>query len=362
MTGATVATDVRSLYSATLNGGASSFIYYNGTQTGSNTSTPSVSGANATVTLGAYLYSVASPNPQDYFTGTINEVMIYSRVLTTNERQQIEGYLSWKWGLQGPSSSLQYTAFTPTTISGCVLWLDANDTSTLTLSGTNVTTWRDKSGNSANATGVNNPTYDSTSIGVNFVRSSAQYMTLPNGCLPFNDSSYSYFFIFTPRSNLSGQQLIYGGSAAVLRDSFGLRTGDAGTGTLQAFWIGYDLQTSSTYTLNTKNFGATYYASGGGRSVWINFAQGASDTPGVTRIQTPSNNAIGILLGNASTAFDGQMHEIIVYNSSLSTTQRQQVEGYLAIKWGLQGNLPSTHPYANRGLPSTHPYKKISPI
>ena len=229
--------------------------------------------------------------------------------------------------------SKYYSGFNPLNIGDCALWLDAADTSTLTLSGSNVTTWRDKSGNSANATGVNNPTYDSTSIGVNFVRTSSQHMTLPNGCLPFNDSSYSYFFIFTPRSNVSGQTLIYGGSAAVLRDSFGLRTGDAGTGTLQTYWIGYDLQTSTRYTLNTKNFGATYYASGGGRSVWINFAQGASDTPGVTRIQTQSNNGIGGLRATSSDYLDGQIHEIIVYNSSLSTTQRQQVEAYLAWKW-----------------------------
>jgi hypothetical protein len=29
----------------------------------------------------------------------------------------------------------------------------------------------------------------------------------------------------------------------------------------------------------------------------------------------------------------------------LTTTQRQQVEGYLAWKWGLQTALPTTHPY-----------------
>ena len=37
--------------------------------------------------------------------------------------------------------------FTPTQISGCQLWLDATDTRTLTLSGSNVTQWRDKISN-----------------------------------------------------------------------------------------------------------------------------------------------------------------------------------------------------------------------
>jgi hypothetical protein len=45
------------------------------------------------------------------------------------------------------------------------------------------------------------------------------------------------------------------------------------------------------------------------------------------------------------------MSEIVIYNQVLSTAQRQQVEGYLAWKWGLQANLPT----------STHPYKAIKP-
>jgi hypothetical protein len=37
--------------------------------------------------------------------------------------------------------------------------------------------------------------------------------------------------------------------------------------------------------------------------------------------------------------------EFITYNTLLTTTQRQQVEGYLAWKWGLNPSLPTTHPY-----------------
>jgi hypothetical protein len=39
--------------------------------------------------------------------------------------------------------------------------------------------------------------------------------------------------------------------------------------------------------------------------------------------------------------------ELIVYNTSLTTTQRQQLEGYLAWKWGLQASLPADNPYKN---------------
>jgi hypothetical protein len=42
---------------------------------------------------------------------------------------------------------------------------------------------------------------------------------------------------------------------------------------------------------------------------------------------------------------DGFISEIIVYNTSLTQTQRENIEGYLSWKWGIQANLPSTHPY-----------------
>ena len=43
--------------------------------------------------------------------------------------------------------------------------------------------------------------------------------------------------------------------------------------------------------------------------------------------------------------FNGGIGQFIHYNKILSTTEIQQVEGYLAWKWGLQTNLPNTHPY-----------------
>jgi hypothetical protein len=41
------------------------------------------------------------------------------------------------------------------------------------------------------------------------------------------------------------------------------------------------------------------------------------------------------------------MHELIILNQLPTTYQRQQVEGYLAWKWGIQANLPANHPFKN---------------
>src|SRR5262249_42994690 len=41
------------------------------------------------------------------------------------------------------------------------------------------------------------------------------------------------------------------------------------------------------------------------------------------------------------------LYELIVISRAVSQSERQTIEGYLAAKWGLQGSLPSGHPYAS---------------
>jgi hypothetical protein len=54
---------------------------------------------------------------------------------------------------------------------------------------------------------------------------------------------------------------------------------------------------------------------------------------------------------------DCQIAEVIFYNDTLITEDRQVVEGYLAWKWGLQNNLPSTHPYKGTKPPINYTNK-----
>lgn len=327
-------------------------LYQNGTSIRtaaySNTST-----FNSTYPLliGAYNNTSGGVPPVLYLNGSINEILLFLAPLTTNQRQQIEGYLAWKWNLStnlpGPSTIWNrfyrplFPEFTPVQIPGCTLWLDAADRSTLTLSGTTVTTWTDKTGNGFSATGVNGVSYSATSNGVAFSSNSSQYMDLSDGCFPTGNSSYTYMLIFTPTTT-NQVQLITGGNNNG-GEKFGLRTTSGGG--LNTYWFGYDLATSNTFTANTRTFGATYYQSGGGRSVWLNFIQGASDTPG-TRNQGSGNNNLGTLGPNrAFESYDGQFHEILVFSNSLSTGDRQRMEGYLAWKWGMTSSLPSNHPF-----------------
>lgn len=50
-------------------------------------------------------------------------------------------------------------------------------------------------------------------------------------------------------------------------------------------------------------------------------------------------------LGGTAQYWDGYMAECLVFNSVLSESDREKVEGYLAHKWGLASVLPIDHPY-----------------
>ena len=64
-------------------------------------------------------------------------------------------------------SSVIFDAFSPTDISGLQLWLDANDSETITLNGSTVSQWDDKSGNDyhvTQSTASYQPTYSTAQL------------------------------------------------------------------------------------------------------------------------------------------------------------------------------------------------------
>ncbi len=63
---------------------------------------------------------------------------------------------------------------------------------------------------------------------------------------------------------------------------------------------------------------------------------------------TGTQNLIGLSLGSRYTAsefFIGKIAEVIVISGEDNNESRQLAEGYLAHKWGLEGSLPTGHPY-----------------
>jgi hypothetical protein len=285
------------------------------------------------------------------FNGNIYEILLYSKALTTSERQLVEGYLAYKWGIRSsiPAthpfktfSSSSALPFLPTNISACVLWLDPADRSTVTLSGSNVSQLNDKSGlgyNMSQATSGNQPTYASSLYGNGMLTFTQSLSTrLSNTSFPtfIGSGPASYFLVEYNMTAPSGNPGPFGYSAG---PNFGLimQYNPGFTGGLQPFSTGVSSFTSATprliflYKPNVTSSNMTGFINGTSQTV--------SDTTSGTYSGTFS-------VGSATNGFiSGNICELIVFNKDVTTSERQQVEGYLAYKWGLTSSLPSTHPY-----------------
>jgi hypothetical protein len=85
------------------------------------------------------------------------------------------------------------------------------------------------------------------------------------------------------------------------------------------------------------------------------FRDGTSNAGGNISNSSCTGVTVGSRNGGTSETFQGHIAEVIYYQRLLTTNERQLVEGYLAWKWGVQSNLPSTHPFASTKLPPNSP-------
>jgi hypothetical protein len=309
--------------------------------------------------------------------GDLAEVIIFSTALSVSNRQTIEGYLAQKWGFTGslppfhpglkskiypsiPQNRLfnlsTSSAFTPITITGCQLWLDGADpagTGILPANGATVSTWADKSGNArnspANTTGA---VFAANSLNgrgtINFTAQGRYYVT-PN-FVPSSTNAPSIFVVAQQTGYTSGNSEIViatvGSPTWATFDLFG------SGGTFIARLNMYNNQgenggisISSPAFISIVGSGAPSY------SVSM-FGNGTVNVTFTGNSGNPLSTSMGFNIGS-SAGFIGNIYDVIMYNTTLSTLQRQQIEGYLAWKWGLQANLPADHPYKSAAPTST---------
>ena len=315
--------------------------------------------------------------------GEINEIIGFNVTLTTAQRQQIEGYLAWKWGLQQSLPSTHPFARTPSfatalyfpkavpkvtgtsgkhpvSIAGLQLWLDAADTSSMTLSGSTVTQWRDKSGNGNNSTSCS-ATYTG---GINGLGS----MNNPVISGPIANSGSSTVNIFVIASNnrtgnLYDNMLALNVSPITNYYASGslflARAGDNTNPQIYyAFMNGFpngDLVATFSAAFNTAFMFNVFQTGTTGTTYGNGIDYGSLTTRGATFNYT--NYYIGTCTGGP--AWIGNIAEVLVFNAVLTTSQRQEIEGYLATKWALQSSLAAGHPYKTV-VPIVIPY--VNPV
>jgi len=309
-------------------------------------------------------------NNTAYLNGWIGEYFIYNTELGSTQYKQIEGYLAWKWGLQAslpaghpylaasPTGFLTvsnkisalpfYTQFKPTSIAGCALWLDGADpagTGTPPSNGATVSTWVDKSGNSANGTSIGTPTYSSSSKAISFNGSSA--FSLPNGTIAPGSSNFTIFGVCYPTS-FANYPYLYGAGGSSADTATALLFYPSGQ-IENGFYTDFmGIAPSGTVAINNLYLISTAY--NGTRTLYINGTSVVSGTPSGTKNVSVINNFVGRDQINNNEFFYGTINEFIVFNTFITSTQRQQIESYLAAKWGLTAALPTfTGPLAISG-------------
>jgi hypothetical protein len=290
-----------------------------------------------------------------YLNGYIFECVVYDGILTLSQYQQVEGYLATKWGFRnllpqghpGVSSLLYplslkprmiprpyYTQFSPLSVAGCQLWVDAADTSTTSMtfsSGSNLLAWKDKSG-SANTFNLTAGTTSNINDGGYSVISfpSGTYMTSAN---QVTFTSSSAFFIVSKLTSSSGIMLLaFPNTAGIsgvgdfsIRFFGGVLNGTQGSGD------GNDLGLSNYYV--NGNFNPAYTS-----SYYSNYC--VIDT--TARIGGTSYLTLSSPLYDRY--FIGNITEFLYYPAGVTLAQRQTLQSYLVQKWGLQAQLPANHP------------------
>lgn len=262
----------------------------------------------------------------------IAEYIVYNRVLTTTERQRVEGYLSIKWEIPLVSSHPYYNipssnAFTPTTIGGTILWLDAADTGAFT----GGTTWTDKSG--TNNHGINGtpgtsamPTTTTWSNG----RRAARFVTASKNSVKTTNTIPNYVTYFI----VARIQAAVGYGFFMINDYDGQRQMPMNTSSFPAevfFYTGGTIMSIGSF-IQGQGFVFSGTVTSGS-----SFAYGNGIQTGSNAAVSPSGssqNYFGSANGDAG-YLTIDIGEIIIYNSILSLENRQKVEAYLANKWGI---------------------------
>jgi len=323
--------------------------------------------------------------------GNIGEVLLFNRTLRQSELQQIEGYLAWKWNIQrslpvthpfyaSPYLRNSYpttyypTRLNPTTVvetvpgfttpltirqfiwqpTGMALWLDAADSSRMTVVGSNITQYIDKSPNQivlSNATSVNQPNLvlDSNNMPNMLFNGTSQF--LQNASIVASNLSLnnevSIFFVHSP-SNATNSLICWTNAGGSPRINFHTPEGttgfkfdyrDAGvTGRLDVVVANY--LTSGRRIEGGYKRGTTQVIRAFGRDL-------ATRTNSLT---LTGSTSLTLTLGAFSSSgyfYGGRFCELVWYNRGLDDKEIQELEGYLAWKWGLQKSLPDSHPFFN---------------
>lgn len=258
------------------------------------------------------------------------------------------------------------------------VWLDAADAATITLNGSNVSQWNDKSGNNRHATqGIASyqPTFVSNvSNGLPAIQTDGgDTLVIGNRSLLFQNVGRATIAIVV--KYVTGTYSINAISAFVStgttssQSRFAL-SASPNTDVTRLGLLGRRNDADAVVILNSSTarssilnsvaiqIGDAIYSSAQANH-FTNGVQDLTDaaflTSGTTQNSVPANASLFSIAGAGATPppptnplpSGCQLFEVLMFNSTLSTSDRQRLEGYLAWKWGSVASLPAGHPFKN---------------
>ena len=229
----------------------------------------------------------------------------------------------------------------PLDIATPALWLDASDAASITESGGLVSQWSDKSGNNRHATASSTarPTTGTRTVGgrnaLDF-NGTANSMATGGSAFP-TAATHTVFLVY---------QL---DSASQSRTSVLLTAATIGDQEIRVAGFG---STAVQYVFN-NNLGTTMASTAIGLGPIVFSAREATASmrsAGAGVVSTTSGSAFAwssgsMLIGSrtAGNYVDGLLCEVIIYPTTLTDSQTASVEAYLAAKWGISGvHAPAT--------------------
>lgn len=221
--------------------------------------------------------------------------------------------------------------FDPRSIPGLAVWLDASRSSSITLNGSNVSSWADLSGNGRNATqatAASQPAYSTAALnGRNVVTADVGNKSIKTAAFPVGLPQTVFVVASVPATGNHGifQRGAVNDIHSLWQSSgaFRARRGSAADATATAT-AGYHVFTC-VYTLNLSR-------------LFVDGAQGTDDTSNITGLNpasTSPDRTLALFNLDSTIGMTGGIAEFLYYNGNLSTTDRQRVERYLASKWGI---------------------------
>jgi hypothetical protein len=283
---------------------------------------------------------VAAQGGTGFNTCDIAEIILYPTALSTADRARVEAYLAAKWGISGVHRAARdeiAPVSSPTELAGCALWLDGDDATSMfdatsggsqVAAGGAVARWQDKSGNGRHGVQSTSGNRPSLQVEVQNGRSVVRFDGSGDHlATTLADSSQQTFFIVSRAVSPTGGQRIF--SYGADRSAF--------AGTSEVRWWSGNFSTGASST--SFNVAAGVIASDVSIALFGNGAAGSSGDP------ANAGSGLASVGSEASTvnSYNGDIAEIVVYNTALSATDRARVEKYLANKWGI-ANVPDPTP------------------